>query len=266
MFSGHVELEPIGSKHIAHRGRLPTGKSAIISVFDPSPHLSPGQAKIERLAYEASFDMQWLVRRVLVLWLIMLVLCRAVALLVRLNREPWPLQALGFDMCDGEPCWRGIKVGTAWEEAHRVFPNLENGKYRETVNGIRTDVQLSNQPLVGSFINLNVENSKSLPVTAAEIVAQLGYPCGVTLLPNPPHLDLHYPSLVIRFFGRPQANLSQSRLQMNTSPKSIQFVLSLGSDAFGVCRGRPNFTSGSWQGFTSFDTYQARFSLALVTK
>jgi hypothetical protein len=68
--------------------------------------------------------MRWLLRRVLALWLISVVLGGMVALLVRLNREPGPLQALGFDVCDGEPCFRGIKVGTGWKEAKSRIPDL----------------------------------------------------------------------------------------------------------------------------------------------
>jgi hypothetical protein len=64
----------------------------------------------------------WLIRRTIVVWLILLVMCGAVALVVRLNREPGPLEALGFDACDGEPCFRSIKVGMDWVEASQRLP------------------------------------------------------------------------------------------------------------------------------------------------
>jgi hypothetical protein len=51
--------------------------------------------------------MNWLLRRVLALWLILAVMFAATLLIARLNRTPNTLQALGFDLCDGEPCFWG---------------------------------------------------------------------------------------------------------------------------------------------------------------
>jgi hypothetical protein len=49
--------------------------------------------------------MVWLLRRTLVLWVGLTVICSAIMLIARLNRAPTRLQALGFGVCDGSLRW-----------------------------------------------------------------------------------------------------------------------------------------------------------------
>jgi hypothetical protein len=71
--------------------------------------------------------MRRLFYRIVALWLSLVAMCGAIVVTVRLNRTPDRLQTLGFDVCDGEPCFRGITLGMAWEEVRRRLPDAFEG-------------------------------------------------------------------------------------------------------------------------------------------
>src|ERR1041385_3523867 len=66
--------------------------------------------------------MKWLLRRLSIVCVSVGVFCSTPIVLGRLNGAPDKLQALGLGMCDGEPCFRGIKVGTDWASVLALFP------------------------------------------------------------------------------------------------------------------------------------------------
>src|SRR5688572_23445239 len=73
----------------------------------------------------------WLVRRVSLISAVLLIIAVGVVVIARVNRSPNRLQALGFDVCEGEPCWRGIRPGMDWETVRNMFPNARIGTYAE---------------------------------------------------------------------------------------------------------------------------------------
>src|SRR5437762_2570935 len=68
--------------------------------------------------------MMWVIKRVLVLWLVLAAICAAVIVVGRLNPAPDVLQTLGFSMCEGDPCYRGIKPSMDWNEAISQWPTV----------------------------------------------------------------------------------------------------------------------------------------------
>jgi hypothetical protein len=128
--------------------------------------------------------MNWLLQRVLAISLILAVMFAAALLVARLNRTPDSLQALGFDVCDGEPCFRGIKLGTDWQEARNRFPEAQEGKYF-------MDAALNN----GASVSLSSYNGKvnlimvsygrnGLPaLNAGEVILRYGWPCRLLIIP-----------------------------------------------------------------------------------
>src|SRR5215470_15666696 len=73
--------------------------------------------------------MKWFVKQLLVLLLILSVLCLAAVVFGRLDHTPSKLQALHF-VCDREPCYRGIKVGTDRATVEKKFPDVAfNGSF-----------------------------------------------------------------------------------------------------------------------------------------
>jgi hypothetical protein len=75
--------------------------------------------------------MMWLARRVVALGVLLLAVSASVIVVARQIREPSQLQALGFDVCDGEPCWRGIRPGMDWATVRAMFPDARMGTYAE---------------------------------------------------------------------------------------------------------------------------------------
>src|SRR5258707_14914695 len=65
--------------------------------------------------------MTWLIRRLLILWLIFCIVCAAAIGLGRLDHTPTTLQTLGFDTCDGDPCFRGLKPGMDWAKVQALI-------------------------------------------------------------------------------------------------------------------------------------------------
>jgi hypothetical protein len=208
--------------------------------------------------------MRWLLQRVLALWFIMLALCGVVALLVRLNREPGPLEALGFDGCDGAPCFRRISVGAIWSETYRAISeanenSTSNVYIRETVDrGIVTVSLLSDGKTVGR-IALQPDPASRLSV--ADIMQRFGYPCVAFVVPEDvvaySSMILTYPKFEVTVF------LQNSRLAMD----SLVSMLSLREppDSSAVC----NISlrdEGPWRGFTSASVYLARNRRTLGAK
>src|SRR5258708_5488550 len=83
--------------------------------------------------------MTWLIRRLLILWLIFCIVCAAAIALGRLDHTPTTLQTLGFDTCDGEPCFRGLKIGANWAKVQSIFPMarlyLNYGQFTINISG-----------------------------------------------------------------------------------------------------------------------------------
>jgi hypothetical protein len=209
--------------------------------------------------------MRWLLRRVLVLWLIVLVLCGTVALLVRLNREPGPLQALGFDVCDGEPCFLGIKVGMDWSEAVNILPDSLTG-YGVLVPPVSVPAleglvirPSQDGTQVEEIRHFNVARRTGYPITLGAMVELYGPPCRVfwnDLEGVSPRVHMIYPGMEIKFDIPPLSTLSaQPRYRVELNMSAYELLIRTSNDA--TCKMiAPDF--GRWHGFASADTYLAR--------
>jgi hypothetical protein len=126
----------------------------------------------------------WLLRWVLAVWLLLSVIGGSVLLIARESPAPGRLQGLGFGMCDGEPCFRGIKVGMDWGEARRLVPDVTASRSGITFSfeGIDEHVTVfvspSRDKKTVSSIRLEADLSSS-PPSVADLVQYLGYPCAV---------------------------------------------------------------------------------------
>jgi hypothetical protein len=205
--------------------------------------------------------MNWLLRRVLALWVILAVAFAAVLLVARLNRTPDALQVLGFDVCDGEPCFRGIKLGTDWTQARGTFPEA-----KETTNALV--VYLNTE----EYISLYSDNGKVglitaeyalvrlHPVDVGEIISRYGWPCRLVIVDYNgiyPIMYLLYPKLRVRIytFIGDESNPTEYRQQVN-SPVTELYVTT--EDLYGTCSSPTSEFSGPWRGFTSAEIYLSR--------
>jgi hypothetical protein len=215
--------------------------------------------------------MRWLVRRVLALWLIMLVLCGTVALLVRLNREPGPLQALGFDVCDGEPCWRGIKMGMALTEVQEQIPEgIYSGQYFTVPLNLAGNHHVILQSIEGGkILQLYIHGSSGLmhptyPITPGQMIAIYGMPCRVDFVEVNDNLfsfEIWYPRMVARYGNATDPTQLDSRIQLDISAYEFWIYDEIGDVCHEIAP-----TIGRWHGFASSKVYLARNRRALSVK
>src|SRR5689334_22920162 len=66
--------------------------------------------------------MKWFLTRLSILWLVLALLCAVAVCAGRLDHSPTKSQALGFDVCDGEPCIRGLKSDMDLLTVKKMFP------------------------------------------------------------------------------------------------------------------------------------------------
>jgi hypothetical protein len=206
------------------------------------------------------------------MWTILSVFFAGTVLIARGNREPGPLQALGFGLCDGEPCWRGIKPGIDWSEVRKRFPAITyDGEY--FVLPLNTaeiqEVVFQPSPDATKLDEITLRLFRAPPTLLGELVALYGRPCRISfpdLYKTRLMIDFVYPKLLVRYDDPVTANRLNGRLEshipLHDFPVSeIRIV----DDAPMFCR-RMFEDRGPWQGFASFSTYIARNRRALGAK
>jgi len=197
--------------------------------------------------------MRWLLKRVLLIWLMLIVLCAAGIEIGKLNRTPDSLQTLRFDICDGEPCFQGIKLGMSWEEARKELPEaiLHQG---DLVLPMSPDyvaariVPSSDGTTVDQII---IDNVGLLPTTVGEILVRNGNPCRVYV--DHSTMELVFPLLEVIVTGDYAA--PYFHLQSNTSP----YIIRISKYANERCYAPASKNLGAWQGFTSIGEYLTRY-------
>jgi hypothetical protein len=208
--------------------------------------------------------MAWLLRRALILWLILGVMCAGVAGIGRASGGQGKLQAMGFGVCEGKPCFRGIKVGMSWRETARLMPDATEigppiifnfGSADEAVI-VLVYPSDDGKTVWGIVLEGNSLNSR---LSAGDVVQQFGYPCrielsadyigGAAMLVYPHHMS----SLFVNDF----------RLSADSSVWAIAISEPIGSDP---CSRAQKEQSGPWRGFTSGDVYFARNRRELRSK
>jgi hypothetical protein len=209
----------------------------------------------------------------LVLVLALALSCTVVVVIARASAGPDRLAALGFGVCDGEPCFRGIKPGMSWEETrHRLPDAIESREFR-------VHLELSvNKDGIDSVGIWPSEDAKTvaaiiptakdyMPFTPGDVMLRYGPPCSVYIFyadSIPGVMRLIYPNIDIAVHIRigdyfnPQQP-PEFRLQVG-SP--VWEILIVKESSFGTCDTPisegygPEF--GLWHGFTSPYVYGTR--------
>jgi hypothetical protein len=203
----------------------------------------------------------WLIRRTVGIVLILSAICAGVVGIVRANGGQDRLQAMGFGVCDGEPCFRGIRVGMPWSEAQRLsLDATESGPPIDFVideNGKNTPVSVypsdDGKTVLGIVLNVR---SLYPPLSAADIVLHYGYPCRVEYIASSTGggAILVFPKL------KSSINLPDFRLSLDSSVAAIPISESRDSNP---CSDGKREERGPWRGFTSAEVYLARNRSAL---
>lgn len=211
--------------------------------------------------------MVWLFRRTFVVWLILSAISASVVLIARANRAPDRLQAIGFDVCEGDLCFRGIKRGMAWEQARNRIPEAFPANNALVIPILES----ANVYIISSRNKAQVENIATVgiqqiarPLSAGEIVARYGAPCYLVFHRNASsEIQMHYPNLVISLnaeIAPSYVTIAYYRVELSTIVYSIQvsrgrYPNPCGNGAYDS----DNESGGPWYGFTSNDVYRARF-------
>jgi hypothetical protein len=222
--------------------------------------------------------MSWLLRRVLIVWSILLVISITAILLARQIRVPGALQAFGFEVCDGEPCFRGIMPGMNWETAQGRFadgtifnPSLTEFKVGSNLIAVRHEDDVVSQ------IKLSTRNSGKTEerMTIGAVIAHYGPPCAVRIKEKEQRMwELRYPNSLVevvlipapeelgpalRKFGVSNAvvkgALTEPKLRLHMDLPIYTFTI----HAPTPCKLVRDDLNGVWHGLTTSDVYQVLF-------
>src|SRR5436190_4029156 len=112
--------------------------------------------------------MRWLIRRLLIVWLVFCIVCAAAITLGRLDHTPTTLQTLGFDTCDGDPCFRGLKPGMDWDKARALLSkaNLMRRSLESPTIDLGSKIELTQTDDNKSISSIELSASHSLQINA----------------------------------------------------------------------------------------------------
>jgi hypothetical protein len=207
----------------------------------------------------------WLLRRVGLISAVLLIVAVGVVVIARLDRASDRLLALGFDLCDGEPCWRGIKPGMPWNKAIEMSayaklyaqgPNLEQEHAGSSVIVSATIDMASVDRIVLAARSLPY----LLPITVGEIVAKYGSPCRVeeSYDSNGPVLRLMYPAITAVVPFNPSFRRGVTYVEADTPLTFFYLRKSDQVQCSDDAAANPEGWYGVWHGFATNDVYHGR--------
>jgi hypothetical protein len=222
--------------------------------------------------------MKWLILRTTTLCIALAIVTFAVSVGVRSYPEGSELEALGFSLCNGKPCYLGIVAGnTKFEQATHLFTKYgelvdENSKYpriklgnAESWISAKGDLDETYSDLVVSISTYFHPSGPSL----GSIIQKYGAPCSIAIYPMQcntylscsgwAYLSLQYQSMAVGVDLQRQAR-SIDRIDPGLRIKGIELVdSSKFRTQLGLCHFyRQDEISSSqtpWLGFTSIDRY-----------
>jgi len=174
----------------------------------------------------------------------------------RLDRTPSKLEVFGLDLCDGEPCFRGVKAGTDWVIVKKAFPQgVEKETYDLGAPSDMLDLQQieffpSDNHKIAESIQVTTKAANPIPVSAGDVLMQYGPPCYVELGDIPGSMTIIYPKMTV------QLNMIASddhHLQLNSAISGLEI-----HNYLRQCHEKTSANSGPWHGFISMEEYRQR--------
>jgi hypothetical protein len=218
--------------------------------------------------------MRWLVRRVLALWLLLLVLCGMVTLIIRRDRVPDRLRTLGFDVCDGTLCFGNIRSGMRWADA-QALPNASSGSggnYLAVASDWLTPAYLELWPSEDGqtvrFMRLGTP-ARQVPLMIGDMATYLGRPCRILFDANSSDdavARIQYQYGVVYLQLVQDATVTdqfvQGELWLKPESHITGFWLDTSSDTESCSCGGDEETQfcWMWQGFTTMQAYRSRMA------
>jgi hypothetical protein len=184
-----------------------------------------------------------------------LVLMGSVVLLARAATNPF--QSLGFDQCEGQPCFMGVTPNvTPWNDAKRALAQYDEeqmGKMlRIPVNGTMAWIESFDGNLV---TRISIYAKRGVPFSdVGSFINLYGAPCGVQVLRDERSLILVYPSALLA------VPLGKDRLTKQVPIAFIDMENRAASYKFGACQNAEEYGYyvTPWLGFASVDRYRSQ--------
>jgi hypothetical protein len=206
--------------------------------------------------------MKWLLRRVLLIILALTLASASVVVIMRLAAAPSTLQQIGFSVCDGEPCFRGIKLGAKLEQVRELFPDAveETDRVEIPLGDAHIIIKVDDSGVYRVQASKSFNADHAPLVRAGEFIALYGSPCSVVFVDEDarfPLLGLVYPELLVVLgeLSSPD-NPVDFRLKPDQDTASFQIDTNFGWK----CSDTSDPRQGAWHGFTSVEIYRARFA------
>jgi hypothetical protein len=200
--------------------------------------------------------MNWILRRIIVIWLVMCVLCIAAIALGHLDHTPNALQRLGFDVCEGNPCYRGVKLGMSYAKVLKLIgENATNVNDFEFV-GLHYS---SDQLTVDRISSRTYDRGARLPFRLGDIFVVYGAPNRVyfELSDGEGNFVLIYDDMVVETsskFENP-SNSASFRIWLDSSIVTLSIDGEI-ENGFIWYQEIPD--TDPWRGFTSAQIYRER--------
>jgi hypothetical protein len=185
-------------------------------------------------------------RSIVIMWLAIAALIGSALLIGRAKPPRDNFRALGFDMCDGRLCFRGITPDvTKGSEARGILRKLATSYSpivdRYFIGQIRIEMDVDPQTdIVG---NLQIMNGTPVPlaINIADFVQRRGLPCGIWLNEGSVG-DLNF------IFAHERVLIKSPHLRITPSTPIEMIEITNEPANCGIGR--------SWPGFTTFQRYR----------
>ncbi|MCC7450072.1 MAG: hypothetical protein IT324_21825 [Anaerolineae bacterium] len=191
-------------------------------------------------------------RITLILWLLSVALIGGAALYGRTHDAPNELQALGFDVCEGKPCFMGITPGVTRQD--NMSSNLSSAivEYGDNLHTVFYVQQYEGEILFSalgkvSLIVLKTPNTDYPISTVGNFLSLYGSPCGVVRLPDGQTLEFVYPEMQVT-----SAVLNRQSIAVDTPLDQI-IINDVSYDPTPKCK-RENVSI--WKGLTYLRRYK----------
>ncbi len=222
--------------------------------------------------------MLWFMRRLWIVFLILVPTCAVVVVIARREPVPDSLQSFGFDDCRGQPCLRGVSVGMSRDQMLTRFPDatpssvLENlwivpfDRVKFGINPVgatpwKYSLWLSSSQIL-ERIDLYYTYEMKMPI--GSFLAQYGNPCRVSLedTKNDLIVRFHYPYFAAQTILWHDAFLTVDDAREPFSPTTPISAIEI-RDGSLYCSGRYEYPTSMWRGFR-LDRYYVDYRNGLL--
>ena len=186
----------------------------------------------------------------------------------RLDLKMSKLQALGFEVCTGTPCFKGVTIGTDWTTVQQLFPDgATDHDYLQVASNLDAAHPILIKPSWGdkTVESISLGSGRAdqpLPIDAQDVITQYGAPKRVYLdySSGAPIMVIVYPMMTVRLDLRMKNSDDANNYMLQWTSPVIQLSIVVpdvtAGYAPGTCCNQTWIDSGPWHGFIPIDLYR----------